>query len=130
MCLFRPQDHTQFLSGKMLVLPITLFLSKCSSSLLGLSTAAKSNGNIPVLLSYPWQSSSVLVPRKKPTQLYLSQLSLKHSHKLSSGQHQILSRNTSTQTHLTPILTYHSEEKQSFISNFSCSKFSTLHSFM
>lgn len=62
----------------------------------------KSNGNIPVLLSYPWQSSSVLVPRKKPRQLPLSQLSLKHSQKLSSGQHQILSRNTSTQTQQQP----------------------------
>lgn len=39
MYQFRLQHHTQFLSGKMLVLPITLFLSKCSSSLLYLSKA-------------------------------------------------------------------------------------------
>lgn len=96
-----PGSHTIPLQqdrALILVLPITLFLRKCSSSLLDLSTAAESNGNITGLLSYPWQNSSALVPKQNQKQLHFSQLSLKQSQKLSSGQHQILSRNTSAQT--------------------------------
>lgn len=96
-----PGSHTVPLwqdRALMLVLPITLFLSKCFSSLLDLSTAAKSNGNITGLMSCPWQSSSGPVPRQKP-KLVSPQPKTKSK---TLQCHQILSRNSSVQTQQQP----------------------------